>query len=136
MKKIMLDSNIFDELCIDFNLIMKNKEKYKFYITYTQIDEINNMPKSKSEKKNKILENIERLEVEKVKASVTILGKCRLGQTKIGRGKVYSKIVKDNGSNSNDSIIADTSVSEGCTLITNDKKLYNRMKRNNNAAMD
>ncbi|WP_397386322.1 PIN domain-containing protein [Paenibacillus sp. RRE4] len=38
-------------------------------------------------------------------------------------------------SNSNDAIIADTSVHEGCILITEDKDLYQRMKNNNYEVM-
>ena len=66
-----------------------------------------------------------------VPISLLILnGRARLGYVRLGSGEVYRKIVKSNGSNTDDAVIADTAVSEGCTLITEDKDLYTRMKNN------
>lgn len=64
--------------------------------------------------------------------SVFVLnGRARLGYTRLGEGVVYKSILKENGSNADDAMIADTAVFEGCTLITEDRELYMKMKSQN-----
>jgi predicted nuclease of predicted toxin-antitoxin system len=70
-----------------------------------------------------------------VPISVFVLGRARLGYARLGEGLVYNKILKDNGSNKNDAIIADTCVNEGCILITEDKELHDRMIVNGYSVM-
>ena len=65
-----------------------------------------------------------------VPLSVFILGCARLGYARLGEGEVFNKILNSNRSNIEDAAIADTAVYEGCTLITNDDDLYERMKKN------
>lgn len=64
-----------------------------------------------------------------VPTSVSILGKARLGYTRLGDGSVYHKILNDSKNNISDAIIADTAVIEGCILITEDIKFQKKMKR-------
>lgn len=65
-----------------------------------------------------------------VPISVFPFGKARLGYARLGNGEVYRKILNQNKSNTNDAILADTAVHEGCILITEDKDLYKRMVDN------
>lgn len=63
-----------------------------------------------------------------VPASVCVVGeRARIGYVKIGTGSVYSQILNENNSNRDDAIIADTAVSEGCTLVTADIRFLNKM---------
>lgn len=71
-----------------------------------------------------------------VPISIFILnGRSRLGYARLGVGEVYAKILNKNGSNADDAVIADTSVTENCTLVTNDKDLYARMIKNDYSCM-
>ena len=66
-----------------------------------------------------------------VPLSVFILGCARLGYARLGEGEVFNKIPNSNRSNIEDAVIADYCCPyEGCTLITNDDDLYERMKKN------
>lgn len=59
------------------------------------------------------------------------MGVSRWDARKNGNGKAYNLILNENFSNIRDSIIADTAVTNGLTLITNDKDLLNKMKNGN-----
>ena len=65
-----------------------------------------------------------------IPTTITVLGISRFGYTCLGEGKVYNLILNKNHSNVKDAIIADTSVGEDCTLVTEDTDFYNKMKSN------
>jgi len=132
MKKIMFDTNVFDKLPKIIEKIKKSAEvQYEYYITTIQIEELCEIPDTKKDIRVKNILMLAELRAKLVPISLLILnGRARLGYVRLGSGEVYRKIVKSNGSNTDDAVIADTAVSEGCTLITEDKALYTRMKNN------
>lgn len=115
IKKIMLDTNIFDKIP-DFIDEMKDsiRKGYEYYITVVQVEELSKIPESKEGKRFKSEEILSDLKVEVLPSSSIFHGES---------GRVLNSI--------DDSIIAATSVYEGCTLVTEDKELYRYMKEDN-----
>ena len=115
IKKIMLDTNIFDKIP-DFIDEMKDsiRKGYEYYITVVQVEGLSKIPESKEGKRFKSEEILSDLEVEVLPSSSIFHGES---------GRVLNSI--------DDSIIAATSVYEGCTLVTEDKELYRYMKEDN-----
>jgi predicted nucleic acid-binding protein len=129
----MFDSNVFDKLP-EFIDRVKNSagSQYEYYITSIQVEELCEIPDDKQNiRKTNILMLVE-LRAKLVPISVFILnGRTRLGYARLGNGEVYRKILNDKKTNIDDAVIADTAVYEGCTLVTQDKDLYKKMKNNN-----
>ena len=130
MKKIMFDTNVFDMLRQHIELISKSTTEYEYYVTTIQIDELCEIPDDKIEKRKQNFLMLAHLRARLVPLSVFLLGRAHLGYARLGKNEVYEKIINENHSNADDAAIADTAVSEGCTLVTNDNDLYSRMKRN------
>lgn len=129
MKKIMFDTNIFDKLNMVINDSKNATDRYEYYVTTIQVEELCEIPDSKIETRKLNILQLAELRAKLVPISVFVLnGRARLGYARLGDGKAYSKVLKENGSNSDDAIIADTAVYEGCILVTEDKELYRKMK--------
>lgn len=129
MKKIMFDTNIFDKLGTFIGDIKNTTNNFEYYVTTIQIEESCEIPDSKIETRKINILRLAELRAKMVPISVFVLnGRSRLGYARLGEGVVYKSILKENGSNADDAIIADTAVFEGCTLITDDKELYTKMK--------
>lgn len=131
MKRIMFDSNIFDRLPQIIEKIKNSAEtQYEYYITTIQVEELCEIPDHKKEIRVRNILSLAELRAKLVPISVFILnGRARLGYARLGSGQVYYKILNNNKSNTDDAVIADTAVTEGCTLITEDKDLYSRMAK-------
>jgi len=133
LKKIMFDSNVFDKLPEFIGRVQNSAgSQYEYYITSIQVEELCEIPDDKQDiRKTNILMLVE-LRAKLVPISVFILnGRARLGYARLGNGEVYRKILNDKKTNIDDAVIADTAVYEGCTLVTQDKDLYKKMKNNN-----
>jgi len=128
MKKIMFDTNVFDKLPEFIELIRDSATQYEYYITTIQIDELCDIPDHKIDIRKRNFLMLADLRARLVPLSVFILGCARLGYARLGEGEVFNKILNSNRSNIEDAAIADTAVYEGCTLITNDDDLYERMR--------
>lgn len=127
----MFDSNIFDRLPEIIPKIKNSAEKqYEYYITTVQIEELCKIPDDKMETRIRNIITLTELRAKLVPTSISVLGKARLGYARLGYGEVYNKILNGHKNNIEDAIIADTAVYEGCTLVTEDKDLYNRMQKN------
>ncbi|WP_339322140.1 hypothetical protein [Paenibacillus sp. FSL W8-0194] len=132
MKKIMFDSNVFDKLPEFIDKVKNSSRKqFEYYITSIQVEELCEIPDAKQDiRKTNILMLVD-LRATLVPISLFILnGRARFGYARLGEGEVYRKILNDSKNNIDDAVIADTAVFEGCTLITQDKDLYKRMKNN------
>ena len=137
MQKIMFDTHIFDKLP---NVIEKVKKsidiKYEVYVTSLQVEELCNIPDLKKEKRCCCMIMLADLRAKLVPTSVFLLGKGRLGYARLGVGEVYNKILNKSRNNINDALIADTAVFEKCILITDDKKLYQKMMNHSYPVMN
>ena len=133
----MFDTHVFDKLP---KVIEKVKEKininFELYVTSLQVEEISNIPDSKKEKRCRNMIMLTDLRAKLVPTSVFILGKSRLNYGRLGTGEVYKKILNISRNNVNDAVIADTSVFEECILVTDDKELFNKMKKNGYQVLD
>lgn len=128
MRKIMFDSNIFDKLPEFIGKIHHSTVQYEYYVTTIQIDELCEIPDSKLDIRKRNILMLADLRAKLVPISVFVLGRARAGYARAGEGEVYQKILNKNSNNVEDAIIVDTAVFEGCTLITEDMKLYNKMR--------
>lgn len=70
-----------------------------------------------------------RLEAKFILDSVTVADYSRVDNCTLGDGIVYDQILNENKSNIRDAILADTAVNNGLTLLTNDVRLYDKMKK-------
>lgn len=123
--KFMFDTNIFDEILyedIDLDLLINSDAEY--YFTIVQRREINNIPYSKQEKKEKLLEIFKEIQME-LKSIPFILGFSPLGSgSHLGSGARYKNIQKDHPDNDmNDSVMVATSINNGIIFVTKDKDL-------------
>ncbi|MCO8287259.1 hypothetical protein [Tetragenococcus halophilus] len=124
---IMFDTNAFDKVIANFDIVINSSRENQYYITYVQKKELDKIPSIKQEKKDRLFEVIEELNVKKTLSSSFILNHTPLGEGKLGSGKVYNELLNASKNNKEDAIIGDTSVNEGYTLVTNDDQLYNKM---------
>lgn len=128
----MFDTNIFDRLSEFYEELKASTDHYEYYVTTVQVEELCEIPDSKIEIRKKNILRLADLRAKLVPISLIILnGRAKFDFAKFGDGEVYKNVLNENKSNTDDAIIADTSVSEGCVLITEDKKLYQKMKEKN-----
>lgn len=137
-KRIMLDSNIIDEIAIG-NITTRDFEEakkrgFQFFLTTVQIDEMNSC---KDEEKRKKL-NIFTIAIkpELVSTESTILGVSRLGYAKLGDGVIFNEIEGGKEKMKKDALIAETAIKNQMILLTNDKKLRNILLTSGAKAMD
>lgn len=127
----MFDSNVFDRLPQIIEKIKNFAEtQYECYITTIQVEELCEIPDCKIEIRVRNILSLADVGAKLVPISVFVLnGRARLGYARSGNGEVYHKILNKNKSNTEDAVIADTAVTEECTVITEDKDLYSRMTK-------
>lgn len=130
-KKIMFDSNIFDEFesgKITFEDIDKAKKKgFRFYITSIQYKEINDI--SDKEKREKLFLFIGKINPEIVSTESTSLGLSRLGLSKFSDGELIKQLDNDNPKRRKDALIAETALKNDYILVTNDLLLIKGVTR-------
>lgn len=126
---IMFDSNAFDNLKDNLEVILNSKKNNKYYMTYVQERELKDIPKEKEQKMNDIFMSIEALKVKKEASSVFIIGHTPIGSGRLGNGKIYEELLNESKNNVNDAIIGETAISYGFDLVTNDGQLYNKVKK-------
>ena len=133
MKRIMFDTNAFDELyktSPDFECIRK---EYEIYITTIQEAEILNIPDSMKDKRAQILAIISQLGAKIVPTPFT-WDHIDFSMFSFSSEPSYWTILKHTKGNKQDALIAATAIHNGCILITEDKDLLRRMKRINEPA--
>jgi len=141
-KRIMFDTNIYDNIVDQIHEINKTTDRIDYYITAIQIEEICKIPDSKENIEETRTRNFLRLVILRAKivpTSIFILGYSRFDYACWSTPEavqIYNKFVNPSGNNIKDAIIATTAVCEGCILVTEDKLLYNKMKVNNYEVMN
>lgn len=125
--KIILDSNIFDDLVAgQLELDFVENLNAEIFITHIQVDELNNCPDH--EKRAKLFLHLTEVRPQKLATESFVVGTSRLGSAKLGDGEILEKLRNGNLKKTNDALIGETAIKNGLTLITNDKEL----KRNVN----
>lgn len=125
--KVIFDSNVFDDIIkgkIDLDII--NKSGIDIYITHLQVDEINECPDK--EKRALLFNFMTTIRPNKIPTESFCIGVSRINGTKINDGSgLIEKLQAGNPNNANDALIGETAIRNELTLITNDKKLKNRV---------
>jgi len=126
--KYLVDTNIFNWLVdrkIADTLLPNDGE---FFVTHIQIDEINKT--SNEERRARLFLTMASSLSGVIPTETTIIGRSRIGRSKLGSGKVYTsiknKLDEINGgkrSNINDALIAEASIVNSHTLLTADVDL-------------
>lgn len=127
--KIMLDSNAFDKMqnLDDLEKIVAC-DKYEYFITSIQIEEIGNIP---DEKKEARIRNL--LTLCKIRAKLlfvpAVLDHARVGLCSlVDKHDIYSDLLNPSRNNIHDAMIGSAAKRENCIVVTNDvdfiKKLH------------
>lgn len=131
--RIMFDSNIFNHLEEIRKYIVPVADKYDFYVSSVQIEEL--CAAKDKETLIRLVLGLAEIRAKIVPTACAILGEMRLDYCRLGEAEVYKTILKKTKSNTKDAIIADTAVFEDCTLITEDEDLFRKMRKNGFAVM-
>ncbi len=126
--KIMFDSNIYDILSQYIDVIKKSTNQFEYYVSSIQIDELCDIPDEKKEVRKRNMLMLVDLYAKLIPTACFALEYVRLGYAELGPGNILNNIINEKKSNEKDAIIADTAVKNGCILVTQDIRLYNKMK--------
>lgn len=140
MKKIMFDSNTFSYLineCSNLKtFFIRCAEKYHFYITAIQVEELANIG---DEKRNIRIAHL--LCLYRMRATLVntrgIYGRTRYGYCNYAdkTDNTYKNLLNENKSNINDALIGETAKRENCTLVTDDTRFIAKLNTNGISTM-
>lgn len=129
--RIMFDSNSFDKMHASGELEkIATSEKYEYYITSIQIEEIGSIP---DEKEAERIDNL--LALCCIRAHLvpipSVVGNARVGLClPVGDDDVLSDLLTVTRSNTHDAIIGSAAKREGCTVVTDDIRYSKKLKQN------
>jgi len=126
--KVILDSNIYDLIAngsLNINLLFAKKDVFEFYITHIQIDEINKCPDE--DKRARLFLFKSKLSPIVISTESFILGTSRLGEARLGDGKILEEIRKENSNHTEDALIGETAIKNNLLLVTEDNQLKNKV---------
>ena len=139
--KYMFDSNIFDKLLETDEGGFIAEQNIEILITSVQLEELANTPDKKIEKRRNFIIKLCSLRPRLVPNSA-LAGKCRAGLAVADTGIQYKAIKNDIDSkekkgknNTNDALIADAALREGCILVTDDAACREAMNKNGGTAI-
>lgn len=125
----LLDNNAIDKLSKNIDVVIKHPEIH-FFICREVVEEMSN---NKSYNPTRNVTALLKVGVKYVPNSLFILGYSKLdGESTFcskSTSEVYKKIINENCSNISDAIIAATAVQHNYILLTDDKRLYTKMKK-------
>lgn len=132
MKKVMFDCNAFSSLLksnMDWeDFYSKCKDRYDFYVTSVQIEELANI--SDVEKESRIL-HLLCLSMMRAKLIPTlfVFDHTRIGFSVFGyeNDDTYEKLLNPSRKNVNDALIGEAAKRENCMIITDDKKFIKKL---------
>ena len=132
--KIIFDSNVFDDLVSGtLDISQFNNPRIEIYITHIQVDEINAC--TNSEKRAKLFNIMTEIRPKKLATESFVVGHSRIGSAKIGDGNLIEKLRNENLNRTNDALIGETAIKNKLILITNDRKLKNKIIELNGEAL-
>lgn len=132
MKKVMFDCNAFSSLLnsnadwVDF--YNKCKNRYEFYITSVQIEELANISDNKRELRIEHLLCLSMMQA-KIIPTIFVVDYSRIGFSIFADDKddTYEKLLNPSLNNVNDALIGEAAKRENCILITNDAKFAKKL---------
>ena len=134
MEKIMFDSNAFSSLLnsnIDWtSFFSKCEDKYEFYVTALQIEELSEIPDSKKETRIQHMLCLCQMR-SKMVPNMLVLGYGRLGLSVFAdeNDTTYESLLFESRSNVKDAMIGEAAKREGCTLVTDDTKFISKLHK-------
>ena len=127
----MFDTNAFDKMYTtddDLDRIVASN-KYEYYITSIQIEEIGNIPDSRKEQRKQNLMTLCKIGAQLLFVPA-VVGHARLDCCVVAdENDVYSDLLKVTHSNVNDAMIGSTAKRENCIVVTDDKDFSKRLKK-------
>ena len=127
--KIMLDTNAINRIA-DGNISVNDLEKYgqtvDFYITHQQSDEVARTPNI--ERRGCLVLFLTKIRPIVIATESFVTESSRLGFARLGDGQVFQEMKKENPKHTEDALIGETAIKEGCILLTDDKKLQNKVR--------
>ncbi len=126
--KILLDNNAFDQIVENFDLFQKAKTNNIFFVSPSALEELANMSDIKKEKRITNLISLAQLEPKFLLDAVGVIGYSRCGCCMVSKGEIFNNILGDSNS-VRDAILAETAVKNKCYLLTEDIRLYKKMRK-------
>jgi predicted nucleic acid-binding protein len=123
---VILDTNVFDDLLsgrLSVQRLLAITDK--IFVTHIQLDELNMCPDS--ERRGRLLQCLIECAPRKIPTESFVVGFSRIGSAKIGDGNLFENLHNGSLKSTNDALIAETAFKNKMTLLTNDKRLYNKM---------
>ncbi|MBI2047109.1 hypothetical protein HYT26_03030 [Candidatus Pacearchaeota archaeon] len=133
---VIFDSNIYDLIAdgtLNISLLSAKKDDFEFYITHIQIDEINKC--SDEDKRARLFLFKSKVSPVVIPTESFILGTSRLGEAKLGDGKILEEIRKENLNHTEDALIGETAIKKNLLLVTEDSQLKNKVNSLNGKAI-
>lgn len=134
MQKIMFDSNAFSSL-LNYKMDWTNffsvcEDKFEFYITAVQIEELAAIPDSKKETRIQHMLCLCKMRAKMV-PNLLVLGYGRIGLSLISdvEDTIYNALLVENRSNVKDALIGEAAKREGCILVTDDARLSSKLHK-------
>lgn len=136
MKKIMFDSNAFSSLLnsdLDWNnFFSRCEDKFEFYVTAIQIEELTEIPDSKLELRIQHMLCLCKMRAKMV-PNIMVLNYGRLGLSVLSDEKdtTYEALLFESRSNVKDAMIGEAAKREGCILVTDDIRFIPKLHKVN-----
>ena len=133
-EKIMFDSNAFSSLLssdLDWtNFFSQCENKFEFYVTAIQIEELTVIPDSKKELRIQHMLCLCRMRAKMV-PNILVVGYGRLGFSVLADGKdtTYEDLLFESRSNVKDAMIGEAAKREGCILVTDDARFIPKLNK-------
>lgn len=128
----MFDTNAFGRLFNNIEKYEENNDKYEYYVTSIQIEELAKIKDEMLETRIKNFMELSRIRPILV-PTITVVDHCRVELCILDDSDIatYELLLNENKSNVNDAMIGDAAKRENCILITDDKRFINKLKKLN-----
>lgn len=124
--KIMLDSNIYDELIEKPEVVEAIKSKHDIYITTVQIKELARIPDEK--KKEKILRVLDVISPQQVPIPFSF-SNMDFASFRFSWGQYKDLITGNSKQMDDDALIADVAIEANCLIVSKDTDLLNKVRK-------
>jgi hypothetical protein len=133
--KVLLDTHIYDKIAdkkIPSVLVKESLKTVDYYITHIQADEMNNCPdKRRCEQLQSAANSLKPI---MVPTESFVEGLSKPGFSKPFRGKYLDRLRKRD-KHVHDALIGEVAISKGLILVTDDRKLKDKVNENRGCAM-
>ena len=127
MNKYLFDTNIFNRI-LDGDLDLNKMNNMEIFVTHVQLDEI--QATKNNVRRSQLVSIFSRVLCEELPTESWVLGISRLDEVKLSDGVLYeqllqklNKLNKAKRNNRQDTLIAETAMANGITLVTDDHDL-------------